>query len=46
MPGKTASRKRKGTRHVCSYGCGKVHRKGKKNGDSCRGKGKLRTADR
>lgn len=43
MAGKTASRKRKGIRHVCSYGCGKVHKKGKRNGDSCRGHGPRRT---
>jgi hypothetical protein len=36
MPGKPASRKRHGSRGPCSY-CNKVHRKGKKRGDSCRG---------
>lgn len=25
---------------VCSY-CGKIHKKGKKRGDSCRGHGKM-----
>lgn len=36
MPGKTGSRIRKGKRGACSY-CGKIHKKGKRRGDSCRG---------
>lgn len=35
MAGKTGSRKRKGSRGACSY-CGRVHKKGKRRGDSCR----------
>lgn len=37
MPGKTGSRRRKGSRGPCSY-CGKVHRKGRRHGNSCRRK--------
>jgi len=36
MPGPTASRKRRGRRGPCSY-CHKVHKKGKRRGDSCKG---------
>lgn len=41
MAGKTGSRKRNGKKGPCSY-CGKTHRKGKRNGDSCKGHGKMR----
>jgi len=40
MPGPNASRKRKGGRGPCSY-CGKVHKKGKRRGDSCKGHGMM-----
>lgn len=36
MAGPNASRKRKGRRGPCSY-CDKVHKKGRRRGDSCKG---------
>jgi hypothetical protein len=34
--GPTGSKTRKGSRGACSY-CGKMHKKGRKRGDSCKG---------
>jgi hypothetical protein len=45
MPGANGSRKRKGGgRGACSY-CGRVHKKGRRRGDSCRGHGGSIRAD-
>jgi hypothetical protein len=44
MPGANASRKRKGGHGPCSY-CGRIHKKGRRRGDSCRGHGGSIRAD-